>query len=440
MNTNTKMSCIEISENQPTICIGMIGAVNNGKSSITKLLTGIKTQRFGSEKKNNKTIKLGYANTKIYKCLDCKDIRAYQSYIDECVPMCEYNEKHRLELKRHISFVDTPGHNDLMITMINGTSVMDYVIVVESANNNFQDQTKEHISICREMNIQPIALCFNKIDLVDKKTSYIRINEMEKYFIDNNFESFMKIPIIPISANIGYNKHYLCKSICEFTEEKEFDDKNDVCNMNIIRSFNINKQNVSMSELKGGVIGGTIINGNIKIDDNITIYPGIIKYDTGNEIWGYYPIKSKVLSINSQKKSLEFAVSGGLLGIQLDIDPALTAKDRLSGNIVCKNNESKVKIYDIIKLKFHSMKEYNFNENNNDDIILNSNSSNIISRIIDFNDNIISFKCIDKPICIFDNNIITISVKNNDSITIIGTGTLIDGTLAKINDIDSLNV
>src|SRR3990172_10607755 len=70
----------EVRKNQPTINVGMIGSVSNGKSSITEKVTGIKTQKHSSEMKRNITIKLGYANAKIFKCETCPAPKCYQSY------------------------------------------------------------------------------------------------------------------------------------------------------------------------------------------------------------------------------------------------------------------------------------------------------------------------------------------------------------------------
>ena len=81
----------KIMDNQPTINVGMIGSVSNGKSSITEKLTSIKTQKHSSEKERNITIKLGYANAKIFKCPKCPKPDCYQSAQSEIYEMdCKY--------------------------------------------------------------------------------------------------------------------------------------------------------------------------------------------------------------------------------------------------------------------------------------------------------------------------------------------------------------
>ena len=115
---------------QPNLNIGIIGHVSHGKSSLIRLLTGINTIKHSNEKKRNITINIGYANTKICKCNLCKSIKSYNSQETEFV--CE-NCNIEMELIKHISFVDCPGHDSFMSTMISGASIMDAVILVISA-------------------------------------------------------------------------------------------------------------------------------------------------------------------------------------------------------------------------------------------------------------------------------------------------------------------
>ncbi len=110
----------EYIKNQPLINIGCLGCVSDGKSTLIKCLTGIKTQRHSREKNENLSIKQGYANLKIYE-----------------------NEK----LINHISFVDCPGHQDLILTLLTSLCLMDGVIIVIAVNNpiNTKQQLKHQL-------------------------------------------------------------------------------------------------------------------------------------------------------------------------------------------------------------------------------------------------------------------------------------------------------
>ena len=121
----------EVISRQATINIGTIGHVAHGKSTLVKALSGVQTFRFKNELERNITIKLGYANAKIYKCKDKKCTRPV------CYTSMGSNNKDTFtmngfeyELVRHVSFVDCPGHDILMATMLNGAAVMDAALLL----------------------------------------------------------------------------------------------------------------------------------------------------------------------------------------------------------------------------------------------------------------------------------------------------------------------
>jgi translation initiation factor 2 subunit 3 len=119
----------EIIARQATINIGTIGHVAHGKSTVVKAISGVQTVRFKNELERNITIKLGYANAKIYKCdnPECPRPTCYKSYKSEkeVNPPCEREGCEGTQrLLRHVSFVDCPGHDILMSTMLSGAAVM----------------------------------------------------------------------------------------------------------------------------------------------------------------------------------------------------------------------------------------------------------------------------------------------------------------------------
>ncbi|RVW19949.1 Eukaryotic translation initiation factor 2 subunit 3 [Vitis vinifera] len=104
----------EVISRQATINIGTIGHVAHGKSTVVKAISGVQTVRFKNELERNITIKLGYANAKIYKCEDerCPRPMCYKAYGSgkEDSPLCDVPgfENCRMKLLRHVSFVDCP--------------------------------------------------------------------------------------------------------------------------------------------------------------------------------------------------------------------------------------------------------------------------------------------------------------------------------------------
>jgi translation initiation factor 2 subunit 3 len=398
---------------QPIINIGMIGHVSDGKSTITKALTGIVTQKFSQEKQKNITIRLGYANAKIYKCDNCSIPECYYSTgsdnFDNICPKCSSKSI----LLNHVSFVDCPGHNMLMSTMLNGTSVMDYAIIVESTSNQNipAPQTIEHLNCVKSMNIPIISSVLNKIDLVSKDKCKEIIINLKKYLIDNNID----VPILPLSATHLINIDILCMIIAHLPKPEP---KINFLKMPIIRSFNINKPGVLFENLQGGVVGGSIISGSIKKGEEVFLVPGRIINILNNNY--YKPIKCRVQSINSEKNNLEIAVSGGLIGTCLDIDPGLTQNDKLTGNILCSvitgivTNEFNA---NIIKLNLNKYDELSKLSK----YIFNINSNNVEGKILLINNNIIHIQ-LDKYQYLNNKDIVTISSINTvqNSITLIG--------------------
>ena len=431
---------------QPIITIGMIGHVSNGKSTITKAISGVATQKYSDEKERNITIKLGYANAKIWKCDICDEPECYQSSNSLTMELKCNICNNKMELKRHISITDCPGHNYFMSTMLNGTCSMDYVFLTESCANQIipAPQTIEHYLITKEIGIQTALVCLNKTDLLIKTKN-------KAYDIINNIKEFVgkyektDIPIIPVSATLGCNIDVLC----EYIAKLKIPEKNitDDFKMLIIRSFNINYPRTKIAEIKGGVIGGTLKRGIIKLDQDVIIYPGYISkndnYDKlidnknrEESIWQYKPLKCKVLSINTDKNSLKYAISGGQIGVQLNIDPCMTGDDVLVGQVVFRKekNTDEIKIYEIIKIKYKKIKE-ELNINKMDTIQINVNSNNVKGIVTKIRSDYMIIE-LEKPICVELNDNVTINIlplDGGEGIQIYGSGQIIDGILSVCN-------
>jgi translation initiation factor 2 subunit 3 len=165
------------------ILSGTIGHVAHGKSTVVKAISGVQTVRFKNELERNITIKLGYANAKIYKCEDehCPRPMAYKAYGSgkEDSPLCDVPdfESARMKLLRHVSFVDCPGHDILMATMLNGAAIMDGALLLIASNESCpQPQTSEHLAAVEIMRLKHIIILQNKIDLIQES---VAINQHE---------------------------------------------------------------------------------------------------------------------------------------------------------------------------------------------------------------------------------------------------------------------
>lgn len=427
----------EIMKKQSVINIGMIGHVSNGKSTIVRQLTGKATQQFTDEKVRNITIRLGYANAKIYKCNKCEAPKCYTSTSSNINEIkCKYCLED-MELINHVSFVDCPGHNMLMSTMLNGTCVMDYTVLVESFTNNSipSIQTDEHVKATTLTGTKNKIVCINKIDLIKKDEIKEKINEFKKYSENTILH---ESPIIPIVASMGLNMDILC----EYLGKLQVPERNlDKTRMIVIRSFNVNKPGIKISKLQGGVVGGSLIYGKINVNDRVILKPGYYfknnNYDEDDyesKRWFCKPISSKIVSINSENNKLEYAIPGGLIGIQLDIDPALTQNDNLIGNILIPESDGdEYNIYEDIEIKFNAF-DNNYNIRKLTDVYVNVNANNIICEMMSYRKrkSKMILKCKNKPICVKIGDIITLSIKanNDEGEKVIGNGEIIDGNLS----------
>ena len=190
---------------QPELNIGLIGHVDHGKTTLIERLSGKWTDTHSEELKRGITIKLGYADVTFYKCPKCKEPDCYVT--DKKCPKC----KSECKPLRKVSFIDAPGHETLMATMLSGAAIMDGALLLVAANELCpQPQTKEHLMALSLMDIKNIVIVQNKIDLVDEQTAlenYKQIKDFVKGTIAEN------APIIPLSAQHNINVNTLIHAI-----------------------------------------------------------------------------------------------------------------------------------------------------------------------------------------------------------------------------------
>ena len=182
---------------QPCVNIGMVGHVDHGKTTLVKALSGVWTDTHSEEVKRGISIRLGYADSPFMKCPKCPEPYCYT--VEKACPTCgEKTEEHRT-----VSFVDAPGHETLMATMLSGAAIMDGAVLVIAANEDCpQPQTKEHLMALDIIGIENIVIVQNKIDLVSKERLVEHYNQIKEFVKGTVAE---KAPIIPISAQQNIN-------------------------------------------------------------------------------------------------------------------------------------------------------------------------------------------------------------------------------------------
>ncbi len=307
---------------QPKVNIGMVGHVDHGKTTLTEALSGEWTDRHSEETKRGISIRLGYADTAFYKCPNCEGGEAYST--EETCPECDGETV----FQRAISFVDSPGHETLMATMLTGASIMDGAILIIAANEKCpQPQTQEHLMGLDISGVEDIIIVQNKIDLVDAERAKENYQEI-KEFVEGTVAE--KAPIIPVSAHHDVNIDILIEAIEKEIETPERD-PNLSPRLPIARSFDINKPGTEISKIKGGVIGGSLIQGTFKVGDEIEIRPGIEIEEGGKKKWK--KLTTKIDSLNSGNLDIDEASPGGLIGVGTMLDPSIAKSDSLSGRL-----------------------------------------------------------------------------------------------------------
>ncbi|MBO4302664.1 translation initiation factor IF-2 subunit gamma [Methanosarcinaceae archaeon] len=308
---------------QPTVNIGMVGHVDHGKTTLVKALSGVWTDTHSEEIKRGISIRLGYADVSFRKCPNCPEPDAFT--VDK---KCSHCGAKTQEI-RTISFVDAPGHETLMATMLSGAAIMDGAMLVIAANEKCpQPQTKEHLMALNIIGIRNIVIVQNKIDLVSRERILEHYQEIKEFVKGTVAED---APIIPISAQQNINIDALIQALETYIPSPEH--KTDKpAQMLIARSFDINRPGFTIDELHGGVIGGTLTEGSFKEGDEVEIRPGLKVTSEGSTKW--IPIRTKVTEIHAGKTKVKKAVPGGLLAMATTLDPFLTKGDSLTGQVV----------------------------------------------------------------------------------------------------------
>ncbi|KQC05409.1 MAG: translation initiation factor IF-2 subunit gamma [Methanoculleus sp. SDB] len=306
----------------PSVNIGVVGHVDHGKTTLVSGLTGVWTDRHSEEIKRGISIRLGYADTTFYKCEACSGPEAY-SISPEC-PGCGGKGVPF----RTVSFVDAPGHETLMATMLSGSALMDGAMLVIAANEKCpQPQTKEHLMALELVGIERIVIVQNKIDVVSQADAVSHYKQIRKFVKGTIAEN---APIIPVSAQQMINIGALVQALDEYIPDMERNPDDEPL-MLIARSFDINKPGCSWRDVKGGVIGGSLTRGIIREADEIEIRPGRQMQVENRVFWE--PIQTKITSINAGSKKVSEATPGGLIALGTKLDPSLTKSDTLAGQV-----------------------------------------------------------------------------------------------------------
>lgn len=244
------------------IIIGTAGHVDHGKTTLIKALSGIDTDRLKEEKTRGITIELGFAH----------------------IPNdAGYN----------IGVIDVPGHEKFIKHMLAGVGGIDFVLFIVAADEGIMPQTREHFEILNALGIDDGIIAVTKTDMVEEEWLEMLLDEVNDYFRGSFLEGK---PVIPVSAASGEGIDRLrdeiirkCDRENRRREEKEL--------------FRLPVDRVFTMQGFGTVVTGTLMDGNVRVGDDVFIYPECKRV--------------KVRGIQTYGKDTETAIAGQRTAINL---------------------------------------------------------------------------------------------------------------------------
>jgi translation initiation factor 2 subunit 3 len=301
--------------------IGLVGHVDHGKTTLVQALSGEWTDQHSEEMKRGISIRLGYADATFRQCPGLDEPERYT--VDETCP-----DGSESEPLRTVSFVDAPGHETLMATMLSGASIMDGAVLVVSASEPVpQAQTEEHLMALDIIGIDNIVIAQNKIDLVDREQAERNYEEIQEFVEGTVAED---APVVPISAQQEVNIDLLIQAIEDEIPTPERDPDADP-RMQVARSFDINRPGTEWDGLVGGVLGGSLVEGKLTAGDELELRPGREVEEGGETRWE--SIETDIRSLQAGGETVDEVTPGGLLGVGTSLDPSLTKGDALAGQV-----------------------------------------------------------------------------------------------------------
>lgn len=274
------------------IIIGTAGHVDHGKTRLIKALSGIDTDRLEEEKKRGITIELGFAH----------------------IPNdAGYN----------IGVIDVPGHEKFIKNMLAGIGGIDFVLFVVAADEGIMPQTREHFEILKALGINDGIIAVTKTDMVDEEWLEMLLEEVEDYFKGSFLEGK---PVIPVSAATGDNIALLKEEIIKKCDrENKRREEKELFRLPIDRVF-------TMAGF-GTVVTGTLVDGTVKVGDDVMVYPHM-----GEGAGGADGKKARIRGIQTYGKETDTAIAGqrtaiNLTGVskdEIDRGDVLAAKDAVN--------------------------------------------------------------------------------------------------------------
>ena len=436
----------DILKNQPTINIILFGEKQKGKSTLVQSLsapvnTKIKAEKEPERIKEREKIisqKIGYINTKLYKCPKCSEPECYKAFNGEIDNELKCKTCGTLlELVRHISLIDNPELKIKMNLILNPNLISDAALLFVAADEKLNIKEESDINQFNENLISKnIIIIQNKIDIVMKNNkAKEQYTQIKKYAKNKNVQNSL---IVPISAMLKFNLDVLIQYLISIPIPKR--DLISPPKFNIFHSYHFTPFFDDSSMLnKTGTLYGILQKGIFKLGDNIEILPGICLKIKNKEI-KHCPIYGKISILQNEKNLSNYIIPGGLANIGVQIDSEFCKNNKLEG-CVMNLQEKGGNVYYKIGVKCHLVRkliniekkefghnlEYVTDIKKGEVVLLNINFISVCGYIISIKGNNSDEICIElkRPICLEISDKIILSRKMGSIWRIIGWGEVI---------------
>lgn len=211
--------------------VGTAGHIDHGKTALVGALTGVDTDRLAEEKRRGISIELGYA---------------YQPLADG----------------RVLGFVDVPGHERFIHTMLAGAAGIDFALLVAAADDGVMPQTREHLHILALLGIAQGAVALTKIDRVEPARVAEVARELEALLAPTTLAG---VPVFPVSAVTGQGVEALRAYLHAAAQALPPRRDDGGFRLAVDRSFTLKGT--------GTVVTGTVFSGRVELGDALVVAP-----------------------------------------------------------------------------------------------------------------------------------------------------------------------
>ena len=213
------------------IVLGTAGHIDHGKTAFIKALTGVDTDRLKEEKERGITIELGFASLTLPSGI-------------------------------RIGIVDVPGHEKFVKHMVAGAWGIDIVALIVAADEGIMPQTREHLDICRLLNVRRGLVIITKIDLADEELTELVEQEVREFIADTFLDGQ---PVVRISSATGQGIPEVMEVLDKLAQQTEERPPTGVFRLPIDRVF--------VMKGFGTVVTGTLVSGGVRLGDAVQVLP-----------------------------------------------------------------------------------------------------------------------------------------------------------------------